>query len=66
MQDLPLLPAVEAGPRLVDWRALYEEKEGEYERAKQVSAQRMRVLWTQEDQQKSSRCAQVLPHSRCH
>jgi len=38
MQDLPLLPAVEAGPRLVDWRALYEEKEGEYERAKQVSA----------------------------
>ena len=59
VQELPLLHAEEAGQQLVDWRALYQWKQGEYERAKQASAQRMRALWAQEDEQKSSRCAQV-------
>ena len=43
----------------MDWRALYERRLQEYEELRQASAQRMRQLWAQEAQQKSSRCVQV-------
>ena len=40
--QLPLLPEdVAPGQPLVDWRVVYEAKSQEYERRKQVSAQRI-------------------------